>query len=112
MSRNQAVDFFRGLGLWMLFVNHLTPNVWSQLTTAQFGFSDFAEILVFLSGYVNASMYNSRRDSIYNRNNRENDQRRSGVHCSSSHSSARNGHDRSLGTRGAFPWPFARPTPC
>ena len=41
----------------MLFVNHLEPNVWSQLTTAQFGFSDFAEIFVFLSGYVNASMY-------------------------------------------------------
>jgi hypothetical protein len=57
MNRNQAVDFLRGLGLWMLFLNHLRPNVWSHLTTAQFGFSDFAEIFVFLSGYVGASMY-------------------------------------------------------
>jgi hypothetical protein len=57
MSRNQTVDFFRGLGLWMLFVDHLKPNVWSHLTLAQFGFSDFAEIFVFLSGYVSASMY-------------------------------------------------------
>jgi hypothetical protein len=57
MNRNQAVDFLRGLGLWMLFVNHLKPNVWSHLTNAQFGFSDFAEIFVFLSGYVSGSMY-------------------------------------------------------
>jgi hypothetical protein len=57
MNRNQAVDFLRGLGLWMLFLNHLRPNVWSHLTNAQFGFSDFAEIFVFLSGYVGASMY-------------------------------------------------------
>jgi hypothetical protein len=56
-NRNQTVDFFRGLGLWILFVDHLQPNVWSHLTLAQFGFSDFAEIFVFLSGYVNAGMY-------------------------------------------------------
>jgi len=56
-NRNQAVDFFRGLGLWILFVDHLQPNVWSHFTLAQFGFSDFAEIFVFLSGYVNAGMY-------------------------------------------------------
>jgi hypothetical protein len=57
MSRNQAVDFFRGLGLCLVFVNHLRPNVWAHFTPAQFGFSDFAEIFVFLSGYVSASMY-------------------------------------------------------
>ena len=57
MSRNQAVDFFRGIGLWLLFVNHLSPNVWAHFTPAQFGYSDFAEIFVFLSGYVSASMY-------------------------------------------------------
>lgn len=56
-SRNQAVDFFRGLGLWILFVDHLQPNVWSHFTLAQFGFSDFAEIFLFLSGFVNAGMY-------------------------------------------------------
>jgi hypothetical protein len=56
-NRNPAVDFFRGLGLWILFVDHLHPNVWTHFTLAQFGFSDFAEIFVFLSGYVNAGMY-------------------------------------------------------
>jgi hypothetical protein len=56
-NRNQTIDFFRGLGLWILFVDHLQPNVWSHFTLAQFGFSDFAEIFVFISGYVNAGMY-------------------------------------------------------
>jgi len=61
--RNEAVDFFRGLGLWMVFVDHLQPNVWSHLTLAQFGFSDFAEIFLFLSGYVNAATYARTLDS-------------------------------------------------
>jgi hypothetical protein len=56
-SRNLAVDFFRGLGLWFLFVDHLEPNFWSHFTPAQLGFSDFAEIFIFLSGYINAGMY-------------------------------------------------------
>jgi hypothetical protein len=55
--RNDAVDFFRGLGLWMVFVDHLHPNFWSHFTLAQLGFCDFAEIFVFLSGYINAGMY-------------------------------------------------------
>lgn len=57
MSRNQGVDFLRGLGLWMLFLDHLKPNVWSHFTLAHIGISDFAEIFVFLSGFVSASMY-------------------------------------------------------
>jgi len=57
MSRNQAVDFIRGLGLGMMFMDHLEPNVWSHFTIAHFGMSDFAEIFVFLSGFVSASMY-------------------------------------------------------
>ena len=61
--RNVAVDFFRGLGLWIVFVDHLNPNVWSHLTLAQFGFSDFAEIFLFLSGWVNAGTYGRALDS-------------------------------------------------
>lgn len=57
MRRSNAVDFFRGLGLWMLFLDHLKPNVWSHLTLSHFGPSDFAEVFVFLSGYVSTSMY-------------------------------------------------------
>ena len=55
--RDLAADVFRGLGLWILFVDHLEPNFWSHFTPGRFGFSDFAEIFVFFSGYINASMY-------------------------------------------------------
>jgi hypothetical protein len=56
-ARNAAVDLFRGLGLWSLFVDHLDPDFWSYFTLGHFGLSDFAEIFIFLSGYINAGMY-------------------------------------------------------
>jgi hypothetical protein len=56
-TRNNAVDFFRGLGLWIVFVDHVDPNVWSRYTLAGFGFSDFAEIFVFLSGFIGIGSY-------------------------------------------------------
>lgn len=56
-GRNSAVDFFRGLGLWIVFIDHLDPNVWSRYTLAGAGFSDFAEIFVFLSGFVGIGSY-------------------------------------------------------
>jgi hypothetical protein len=51
------VDFFRGLGLWMVFVDHMDPNLWSYLTLWRFGFSDFAEIFVYLSGFIGIGSY-------------------------------------------------------
>jgi hypothetical protein len=56
-TRTAAVDFFRGLGLWMVFVDHMAPNIWSYLTIWRFGFSDFAEIFVFLSGFIGIGSY-------------------------------------------------------
>jgi hypothetical protein len=56
-SRTAAVDFFRGLGLWMVFVDHMDPNLWSYLTLWRFGFSDFAEIFVYLSGFIGIGSY-------------------------------------------------------
>jgi len=62
-ARNEAVDFCRGLGLWMLFVDHFKPNFWSHFTLGHFGFSDFAEIFIFLSGFINAGMYRRALDT-------------------------------------------------
>lgn len=56
-ARTAAVDFFRGLGLWMVFVDHIAPNIWSYLTIWRFGFSDFAEIFVYLSGFIGIGSY-------------------------------------------------------
>ena len=56
-TRSAAVDFFRGLGLWIVFLDHIDPNVWSRLTLWRFGFSDFAEVFIFLSGFIGVGSY-------------------------------------------------------
>lgn len=56
-KRDAAIDFFRGFGLWMIFLDHLEPNVLSQMTLRGFGFSDFAEVFVFLSGFVSVNAW-------------------------------------------------------
>ncbi len=61
--RSGAVDFFRGLGLLMVYVDHVFPNVWHYFTLQGVGLSDFGEIFVFLSGYVNAAIYGRVLDS-------------------------------------------------
>lgn len=55
--RDLRLDFFRGLSLWFIFLNHVPSNSLSWLTVANFGFSDAAEIFVFLSGYTAAFVY-------------------------------------------------------
>src|SRR5271169_3313841 len=61
--RSAAVDFFRGLGLLMVYIDHIVPNFWRVFTLQGIGLSDFAEIFVFLSGYVNAAIYGRVLDS-------------------------------------------------
>ena len=58
-GRTAAVDLFRGLGLWVVFVDHMDPNIWSYLTIWRYGFSDFAEIFVYLSGFIGIAGYQS-----------------------------------------------------
>lgn len=49
--RDLRLDFFRGLALWFIFVDHIPNNAASWLTVRNFGFSDATEIFVFISGY-------------------------------------------------------------
>jgi hypothetical protein len=56
-TRSATVDFFRGMGLWIVFIDHIEPNIWSHLTLWRFGFSDFAEIFIFLSGFIGLRSY-------------------------------------------------------
>jgi len=51
------VDFFRGLALVVIFVNHMPGNPWTWYTPSRLGPSDAAEIFVFLSGYAAAIAY-------------------------------------------------------
>lgn len=58
-----ALDFFRGLALIVIFINHMPYNPWYWGTPSRFGFSDATEIFVFVSGFVAALAY-SRRFSL------------------------------------------------
>ncbi len=56
-DRDLRLDFFRGLALWFIFVNHIPANQLSWLTPRNFGLSDATEIFVFISGYTAAMVY-------------------------------------------------------
>ena len=48
--RDLRIDFFRGLALYMIFVDHVAGDPLARFTYQILGFSDAAEIFVFLSG--------------------------------------------------------------
>jgi hypothetical protein len=61
--RDLRFDFFRGLALWLIFIDHIPTNVLNRFTIRNFGFSDAAEIFVFVSGYAAVLAYSrSMRD--------------------------------------------------
>jgi hypothetical protein len=65
-GRDQRIDFFRGLALIFIFWDHVPDNPLAQLTVRNFGFSDAAEIFVFLAGYAAILAYGriARRDGL------------------------------------------------
>jgi hypothetical protein len=56
-QRDLRLDFFRGLALWLIFIDHIPTNVLNRVTIRNYGFSDAAEIFVFISGYAAAIAY-------------------------------------------------------
>jgi hypothetical protein len=56
-ARNLQLDFFRGLALMIIFINHTPENAWFFYTPSRFGLSDAAEVFVFLSGFAAALVY-------------------------------------------------------
>ena len=56
-GRDHRIDFFRGLALIFIFWDHIPHNPLAELTVRNFGFSDAAEIFVFLAGYAAALAY-------------------------------------------------------
>jgi len=55
--RDLRLDFFRGLALWMIFLDHIPDNVVSWVTLRNYGFSDATEIFIFISGYTASLVY-------------------------------------------------------
>ena len=56
-GRDIRLDFFRGIALWMIFANHIPDNPLSMLATRRYGFSDGAEMFVFVSGCTAGLVY-------------------------------------------------------
>jgi hypothetical protein len=56
-TRDLRLDLFRGLALWLIFLDHIPSNVVSWITIRNYGFSDATEIFVFISGYTAAFVY-------------------------------------------------------
>ncbi|MBO0661769.1 OpgC domain-containing protein [Jiella sp. MQZ9-1] len=56
-GRDHRVDFWRGIALVMIFINHIPGNLYENFTSRNFGFSDAAELFVFLAGFASAYAY-------------------------------------------------------
>jgi hypothetical protein len=56
-ERELRLDLFRGMALWLIFIDHLPPNILTWFTIRNYGFSDAAEIFIFISGYTAAFVY-------------------------------------------------------
>ena len=56
-ERELRIDLFRGLALWLIFIDHVSPDVLTWFTIRSYGFSDAAEIFIFISGYTAAFVY-------------------------------------------------------
>lgn len=57
VERDLRLDLLRGLGLWMIFLDHIPDDVVAWLTLRNYGFSDAAEFFVFISGYLLGFIY-------------------------------------------------------
>uniref|UniRef100_E6VFA9 OpgC domain-containing protein n=1 Tax=Rhodopseudomonas palustris (strain DX-1) TaxID=652103 RepID=E6VFA9_RHOPX len=50
-ERDLRLDFLRGVGQWMIFVDHIPYNFLNWFTLRNYGFCDAAEFFVYISGY-------------------------------------------------------------
>jgi len=56
-GRDLRIDVCRGIALWCIFLNHIPNNIGSWLTLRNYGFSDSAEVFMFVSGVTCALAY-------------------------------------------------------
>jgi hypothetical protein len=51
-ERDLRLDLFRGLANWSIFLGHIPDMALAWFTTRNYGFSDGADLFVFISGYT------------------------------------------------------------
>ena len=49
--QSNAVDFWRGIALITIFINHIPGIYYSRFTHANYSLSDSADLFVFLAGW-------------------------------------------------------------
>ncbi len=57
LRRDFRLDFFRGIALVFIFMDHIPDNALSYVTLRSFAFSDAADVFIFISGYTAALVY-------------------------------------------------------
>src|ERR1700674_5719021 len=56
-GRDLRLDLFRGVANWAIFLDHIPNNGVNWVTTRNYGFSDAADLFVFISGYTASFVY-------------------------------------------------------
>jgi hypothetical protein len=56
-GRDLRLDLFRGVANWAIFLDHIPDNAVNWITTRNYGFSDAADLFVFISGYTASFVY-------------------------------------------------------
>ena len=61
-NRDLRIDFFRGVALWWIFMDHIPDNWVAQFSLRNFALCDATEIFVLLAGYAAGLAYGRSMD--------------------------------------------------
>jgi hypothetical protein len=56
-TRDLRLDFFRGVALFSIFVDHIPNNIMARFTLQSVALADAAEVFILISGYVAGMVY-------------------------------------------------------
>jgi hypothetical protein len=56
-GRDYRLDLLRGFANWAIFLDHIPDNAVNWITQRNYGFSDAADLFVFISGYTASFVY-------------------------------------------------------
>jgi hypothetical protein len=56
-GRDYRLDLLRGFANWAIFLDHIPNNSVNWITQRNYGFSDAADLFVFISGYTASFVY-------------------------------------------------------
>jgi hypothetical protein len=61
-ERDLRIDFFRGLALFCMFIDHMSNNIFAMFTLQSVMFADAAEVFILISGYTAGMVYGRAMD--------------------------------------------------